>query len=107
MEWKYSKGRIYSTDDNEDMIAEATYVTLENGIINIDHVYVNPSYRGQGIAEKVMLTIIEYLREHKLKATATCSYANAWFSKHTKEYEDLLSKDIKEQVIACKIDGKH
>lgn len=107
MEWKYSDGRIYSVDESENVIAEATYEMLANGVMNVDHVYVNPEYRGQGIAEKVMLTIVGYLREHKLKATATCSYASAWFNKHEKECEDILSHEFAEQVIACRIDGRH
>ena len=107
MNWNYSEGRIYSSDASGNLIAEATYVQRNSGEINVDHVYVNPEYRGQGIAEQVMLEVIEYLRKHHLKATATCSYASAWLSKHEKEYADLLATKQEDQVIACKIDGKH
>lgn len=107
MEWTYETGRIYSMDDQNELIAEATYVTQDNGDINIDHVYVNPKLRGQGIADQTMLTVVDYLREKKIKATATCSYANTWFQRNEKMYTDVIANNGKDQVIACKIDGKH
>lgn len=106
MEWNYGEGRIYSNNEQGNLITEATYETLENNVINVDHVYVNPEYRGQGIAEKTMLAIIDYIRKHNLKVTATCSYASTWFAKHEDEYADILV-GTKEQVVACKIDGRH
>lgn len=107
MDWNFSEGRIYSNNEHGDLITEATYETHKNGVINIDHVYVNPEYRGQGIAEKTMLTVVDYIRKNNLKVTATCSYASAWFTKHEEEYTDILAKNQDEQVIACRVDGKH
>jgi predicted GNAT family acetyltransferase len=107
MEFKLSEGRIYSTEANNELIAEATYITKKNDELIVDHVYVNPNYRGQGIADKIMLVVVDYVREHNLKVSATCSYASAWFSKHEEEYSDILSNKLEEQIIACKIDGNH
>jgi predicted GNAT family acetyltransferase len=107
MEFQFSEGRIYSTEVNGELVAEATYITKNQEEIIVEHVYVNPNYRGQGIADKIMLVVVDYVRDHKLKVAATCSYASAWFTKHEEEYSDIISKDIGEQVIACKIDGKH
>jgi predicted GNAT family acetyltransferase len=106
MEWNFSEGRIYSNNEKGELITEATYETLENNVINVDHVYVNPEYRGQGIAEKTMLTVVNYIRQHNLKVIATCSYASAWFGKHEEEYTDILVRN-QDQVSACRIDGRH
>lgn len=106
MEWNFSDGRIYSNNEQGNLITEATYESLENSVINVDHVYVNPDYRGQGIAEKTMLAVVDYIRKHNLKVTATCSYASSWFTKHEEEYTDILISN-QEKVIACRIDGRH
>ncbi|GAA3663994.1 GNAT family N-acetyltransferase [Asaccharospora irregularis] len=107
MDWKYEEGRIYSIDEKNELMAEATYVLKENGEVDIDHTYVNPALRGQGVAGKMMSVVAEYLREKGLIATATCSYANSWFKKHRDIYSDIISKDIDSEVVACKIGKKH
>lgn len=106
MEWNFIEGRIYSNNEQGELITEATYQT-HNGVITVDHVYVNPNYRGQGIAEKTMLAVVDYIRQHKLKVSATCSYASAWLAKHEEEYIDIIAKNHDDQVIACRVDGKH
>jgi predicted GNAT family acetyltransferase len=107
MDWKYKEGRIYSTDEKGELLAEATFVRREHGEIEIDHTYVNPSLRGQGVAGKMMKVVADYIREKGLKATATCSYASDWFRKNAESYADILLKDHGDQAPACKINGKH
>lgn len=91
MDWNYSEGRIYSNNEQGELITEATYQT-HNNVINVEHVYVNPNYRGQGIAEKTMLAVVDFIKTHNIKATASCSYASAWFEKHKEEYSDMLDR---------------
>lgn len=107
MDWKFENGRIYSVNENNELMAETTYVLKENGEVDINHTYVNPQLRGQGVAGAMMEEVAGYLRKQSLKATATCSYANSWLKKHRDEYSDIISKDIDNEAIACKIDGKH
>lgn len=107
MNWIYEENRIYSEDDNGEVLAEANFVHKENGEIDIEHVYVNPKLRGQGTGGETMTIVAEYLRREGKRATATCPYANAWFKKNQKNYEDIISKDMINQVIACNINGKH
>ncbi|MBD7913337.1 GNAT family N-acetyltransferase [Clostridium cibarium] len=107
MDWKYENNKIYSVDEKGDLMAEATFTHKNNGEIDIDHVYVNPVLRGKGVAGKIMEVMVNYLRENKLKTTATCSYANGWFKKNEEEYSDVISKDMWDQPIACRINGKH
>lgn len=104
MDWKYENGRIYSVDENNELMAETTYVHKENGEVNIDHTYVNPILRGQGVAGKMMEVVADHFREESLKTTATCSYANIWLRKHRQAYSDIISEDIENEVVACRID---
>lgn len=107
MNWKYENGRIYSLNENNELMAETTFVFKANGEVDIDHTYVNPLLRGKGIAGKMMEVVAEYLRKESLKATATCSYANAWLKKHRELYSDIISEDIENEDVSCKIDGNH
>lgn len=107
MNWNFENGRIYSVDEKGELMAETTYVLKENKEVDIDHTYVNPVLRGQGVASKMMEVVAEYLREKGLKATASCSYANNWLQKNKDKYSDIISKDIENETIACKIGGKH
>lgn len=107
MDWKYENGRIYCLSEDNELLAETTFVRKENGEVDINHTYVNPLLRGKGVAGTMMEVVAEYLRKQSLKATASCSYANVWLQKHREVYADIISKDIDDEAIACKIDGKH
>lgn len=106
MDWIYEEGRIYCEDERKKLMAEVIFTAKANGEIDIEHVFVDSSLRGQGIADKIMEAVTKYLRQNGLKATATCSYAKSWFKKNRALYEDIISLDENE-IIACKIDGRH
>ena len=107
MNWRYENGRIYSLNENDELMAETTFIIKSNGVADIDHTYVDPSLRGGGLAGKMMEVVVEHLREKALKATASCSYANAWLKKHSETCSDIISEDIYDEVVACRIGGKH
>ena len=81
--------RIYMNDENGKMIAEVTFSNLDDNTIIIDHTFVDDSLRGQGIAAKLVLEVIDYARSTNKKIKATCSYAVKWFEKNKDEYKDL------------------
>lgn len=106
MNWKFEEGRIY-WEENGELMAEATYHELENGEVDIDHTYVNPVLRGQGVAGKMMEVVANFLQSKNLKAIASCSYAQMWFEKNQEQYGDVISDRLKDMTAACRIDGKH
>lgn len=91
MNWKYEDGRISGTDEKGELMCETTFIRKENGEYIIDHTYVNPVLRGQGIAGEMMVVVAEYMREKGLKVSATCSYADIWLKRHAELYADILS----------------
>ncbi len=106
MEWIYEEDGIRSVDETGKLLAEAVMENLSNGEIDITHVFVDDSLRGQGIAGKVMEKVIGYLRENNKKAVASCSYANSWLMKNQEFCKDVISEDMLGSS-ACRIDGKH
>lgn len=95
MDWKYEKGRIYSLSEDNKLMAEATYRITGASEVNIDHTFVNPSMRGQGVAGKMMELVADHLRENSLKTVASCSYANNWLKKYRQTYSDIISEDFR------------
>ena len=107
MNWKFEDGRIYSVDDNNELMAETTFILKKNGEVDINHTFVNPVLRRQGVAEKMMEIVAGYLKEKELKASASCSFANTWLKKNRELYAGIISKDLDEDAAACKINGEH
>ncbi len=107
MNWNYEDGRIYSVDENNELMAEATFSFKEDGEVDLDYTYVNPALRGQGIAGEMMEVVAAYLKEKGLKASATCSYANAWLKQHRESYPGIISQKVDDDILMCKINRKH
>ncbi|MBP1756170.1 MAG: hypothetical protein H6Q59_2568 [Firmicutes bacterium] len=89
MEFIQEENKIYLNDENNHMLAVVTFPKLQDNMVNIDHTFVDPSLRGQGVAGKLMEAAVAYFRSNGLKAKPTCSYAVKWFSEHP-EYNDVL-----------------
>lgn len=94
MNWRYEEGRIYSKNQGNELMAETTYINAGENIVVINHTYVNPALRGQGVAGKMMEVVAEHFRKNGLRANATCSYAREWFKKNNDKYSDILSDDF-------------
>lgn len=94
MKWNYEEGRLFTTNENNEMMAEVTFDFIKDNEVNINHTYVNPILRGQGVAGEMLKATAEYLREKGLKAKASCSYANGWLIKNKEDYADIISDDI-------------
>lgn len=107
MDWKYDDGRVYSTDDKGELTAEATYKRINGDVVDIDHTYVIPALRGNGMAAEMMAALGMHLRKNGLKAVASCSYANAWLRRNKDAYQDIIYSDTDDNGPACSIDGRH
>jgi len=94
MNWINEPGRICRVDETNACIAEATYLFLDKNTVDINHTYVDPALRGQGVAGEMMEAVAQCLRKDGLKAVASCSYANTWLLKHRDLYSDVISDDL-------------
>lgn len=74
---------------DEKKIGEITYY-LRDGRIIIDHTYVNPDYRGQGLARKLVDVVVNKARAEKMKIEPQCSYAVRVLLEE--KYSDILYK---------------
>jgi predicted GNAT family acetyltransferase len=65
--------------------------SLDDEMIVIDYVQVDPSLRGQGMGEKLVRAAVLWARESKRKIFPLCSYSRAVMTR-TVEYHDVLQK---------------
>lgn len=91
MEFKHESNRIYMDNEQGRTFAEVTFPEVKDGVVDINHTFVDESLRGQGIAGKLMKEAAEQLRKENKKVILTCPYAIGWFDKN-KEYDDILEK---------------
>lgn len=88
MEFEKGDHRFYLGDESHP-IAEVTYFEQQPHVWVLDHTFVDPSLRGQGVAEQLVLRVVQQARAEKAKIIPQCSYAVLQFQRK-KEYADVL-----------------
>ena len=71
----------FVASDAEHEAGRITYTFAGNSKIIIDHTDVNDEYRGQNIGKRILMEIVEYARENKIKIIPLCPFAKAIFEK--------------------------
>jgi len=89
MLFKHETGHIFAEDGSGNLVAEIVFPTGPNGVVDIERTFVDPSLRGQGIADQLMRAAVEDIRKTGAKTTVTCEYAQRWFSKHPDQVDVL------------------
>jgi len=92
MLFQKENGRIYAEDSNGMLIAEITFPLINDNTVDLNHTFVHPSLRGQGVADTLVRMVVNDLKDKKLKATVSCSYAIKWFESHPEWNEILIQK---------------
>ena len=72
---------------NEELLAEITWTMLSDVMV-MDHTFVSPDLRGQGVAKKLLDHAADYAREKKYRMEPLCSYVVTAFDRY-KEYDDV------------------
>ncbi|MEZ4627545.1 MAG: N-acetyltransferase [Eubacteriales bacterium] len=80
-------------DEEQEVIAEATYVPVRNGIVDVQANNMLSALRcaDKRTAGQLMYTVADELRKKGLKAVASCSYADARLMRNQKAYADIIA----------------
>ncbi|WP_439590254.1 GNAT family N-acetyltransferase [Hydrogenophaga sp.] len=62
-------------------IAEMTYTRTNPSLVVVDHTYVDPSLRGQGVARQLQDAMVAWARESATKVIPVCSYVKVQFDR--------------------------
>lgn len=92
MQFIYENHRVYVKDEQGKVIVNATFPFIKPGIVVVDHTFVDPSLRGQGVASNLMHEVYKHVKSLGYKAVATCPYAVVWFKKH-QECHDIVDEE--------------
>lgn len=84
MEFTKTENGFVKYDENGKVIAEITYSPTDNpDIVVADHTFVDSSLRGQGVAGKLLNTLVEDMKQQNKKIKASCSYVVKKFSENS------------------------
>lgn len=89
MEYITKSDRIVSYDESLNLLAEVTFPKRDDTRVDINHVFVDESLRGQGIASNLMKLAYLEIKARGMKIIAKCPYAISWFKKYP-EYQDIV-----------------
>lgn len=92
MQFIHKDHQIYVLNEQGQIIVDATFPFIKPGIVVVDHTYVDPSLRGQGVASQLMHEVYNFAKSKHYKVVATCPYAVVWFKKH-KECQDIIDDE--------------
>ena len=82
MDFIKEENRIYVENENNQTIAEVTFYEIEKGQYNIDHTFVDNTFRGQGIGSKLVQEAVNAINKKGAKIEATCPFARKWLAEH-------------------------
>lgn len=66
--------RFYVCDANNKQIAEMTFTRVGQNKATINHTYIDPEYRGKGIADKLLNLVVTKLQQEQREIIPICSY---------------------------------
>lgn len=67
--------RFYVLDSCNQEIAEMTFTRVGLNKATINHTYIDPLYRGQGIADKLLMLVMNILQQENREIIPLCSFA--------------------------------
>lgn len=83
------EGDAFAFQSNREgkVLAEITW-TMLGDVMAVDHTFVSPDLRGQGVAKKLLDRAAAYAREKEYKMEPICSYVVTAFERYD-EYNDI------------------
>ena len=89
MDFEKAENRFYKNNEDGKMIAEVTYVPSGEDKVILDHTFVDPSLRGQGIAEELVNRVVKEMQIENKKIIPLCPYAKTLFERKPNIYGSI------------------
>lgn len=88
-QFEEEENRFVVKDNKSNEVGEVTYSKAGANILIIDHTGIDDAHRGQGLAEKLVLQVVEKAKKEDLKIMPLCPFAKREFEKNA-EYSEVL-----------------
>jgi predicted GNAT family acetyltransferase len=97
IELKLDKNRrgSFVIDEGDKRLAEMA-VALSGENLIVYHTQVTDELKGQGVASRLLETMVAYARDNKMKVVALCPYVHAQFKRHPEKYQDVWNQNWRE-----------
>ena len=82
----------FSVEREGERLAEMV-IRISGKNLTVYHTQVSEKLQGQGIASKLLETMVDYVRKHELKVIPLCSFVRAKFEKHKEQYADIWNQN--------------
>lgn len=89
MEIKERNNTLILLNDKRQAVGELGFSKSLDSLI-VTRSFINPAFRGQGLAELLMKRAIEIAKNENLKISATCSYGVKYIENHKEELKNLI-----------------
>lgn len=89
MEVKHEAGIFFIGPDKENYKAKVTYYFSRDDVVVVDQTITNEQFRGQGLAHKVLIALLEWAREQGVKILPECPFA-AKVMRENDDYSDMI-----------------
>jgi predicted GNAT family acetyltransferase len=83
-----TKGYFGAFDDDNEA-GRISYTFAGETKMILDHTEVNDAYRGQNIGKRILMEIVEFARQNKIKILPLCPFAKSVFNK-IEDIRDVL-----------------
>lgn len=83
-----TRGYFGAFDGNKEA-GRITYTFVGETRMILNHTEVNDTYRGQNIGKRILMEVVQFARNNKIKIIPLCPFAKSVFDK-TKEIRDVL-----------------
>ncbi|PJG84525.1 GNAT family N-acetyltransferase [Conservatibacter flavescens] len=79
------QGEFFLLNETGAKIAKLSYYFVDKHTINANHTFVDPSLRGQGIADKLYQALSDFVQQKQLDLIPSCHYiATKWQKERSK-----------------------
>ncbi|MBS4461620.1 MULTISPECIES: GNAT family N-acetyltransferase [unclassified Facklamia] len=76
-------------DENGKIIAEITFMPVDEKTVIADHTFVDAVLRGQGVAEKLLDYLVQEMKAEGKQIKAQCSYVVKKFDEEPEKYDAI------------------
>jgi uncharacterized protein len=80
---------FFGAFDNASEAGRISYTFAGETKMILDHTEVNDAYRGQNIGKRILMEIVEFARQSKIKILPLCPFAKSVFNK-IEDVRDVL-----------------
>lgn len=80
---------FFGAFDGDKEAGRMSYTFVGSSKLIIDHTEVSDLYKGQSIGKRILMELVKYARENKIKVIPLCPFAKSVFNK-VEEIRDVL-----------------